>query len=64
MKTKFGDVIVVVITDSSSFVVVGGKKFARKNCYLIVVRVNAHFSQIRPITWQEIALNDLMTFVI
>ena len=61
MKTKFGDVVDIVVTDSS-FVVGRRKKFARKNGYLVVVRVNAHFSQISPITWQEVTVDDLMTF--
>ena len=38
------------------------KKFARKNCDFVVVRVNAHLSQIGPISRQEITVDDSMTF--
>ena len=39
-----------------------GEKFARKNGDFVIVPTNAHFSQIGPITWQEIAVDDSMTF--
>ena len=51
VKTKFVDVV--------SF---SGKKFARKNCDFVVFRVNAHLSQIGPISRQEITVDDSMTF--
>ena len=50
VKAKFADI---------SF---SGKQFTRKYCDFVVVRMNAHLSQIDPIARQEIAVDYLMTF--
>ena len=52
----------IVKTKFVGVVSLSGKQFARKNCDFVVVRVNAHLSQIGPISRQEITVDNSMTF--